>query len=38
LLICLAEKHLSCARECMSLVRRLWFENPRLRTSLVHRE
>jgi hypothetical protein len=27
LLICSAEKHLSCARECKSLVRRLWFEN-----------
>jgi hypothetical protein len=38
LLICSAEKHLSSARECKSLVRRLWFENLRLRTSLVHRE
>jgi hypothetical protein len=38
LLICSAKKHLSCARKCKSLVRRLWFQNPRLRTSLVHRK
>jgi hypothetical protein len=38
LLIFSAEKHLWSARECKSLVGWLRFENPRLRTSLVHRE
>ena len=36
--ICLAEKHLWSTRESKSLVGWLRFENPRLRTILVHRK
>jgi hypothetical protein len=38
LLICSAEKHLWSTRDYKSLVGWLRFDNPKLRTSLVHRE